>query len=210
MLWEEGHTTEISEIEVELLFNEFFGEWTHLLLAKPNLFLFSFQAKAVWQSGTEDQSLNTVFSAAWFWSRAQACHWQHSQSQQGDLVRRDRATHLPISQIVKGMRLTALEIKASYFIHKGKRWQSNHDKIFSLSALSICFRPALAELSGGGEEIPLPFDQFSLCPTAMILHWGANCGCHIFLGSCHLSIRNWPETKNSLCIDHRIDVIGSN
>lgn len=42
------------------------------------------------------------------------------------------------------------------------------------------------------------------------LHWGANCGCHLFLGSCHLSIRNWPETRNSLHIDHRIDVIGSN
>lgn len=90
------------------------------------------------------------------------------------------------------------------FIHKEKRWQSNHNKIFSLSALPSSFRP------GGGEEIPLPFDHFSLCPSAMTLHWGANCGCHLFLGSCHLSIRNWLETRNSLRIDHRIDVIGSN
>lgn len=99
VLWEEGHTTEISEVGAEYLFNEFFGKWKAFVASKtfpPPLFFFFFQAKAVQQSGTEGQSLNTVCCATWFWSRAQACDWQHSLSQQGDLVRGDRATFLSL------------------------------------------------------------------------------------------------------------------
>lgn len=99
------------------------------------------------QSGTEGQSLNTVCCATWFWSRAQACDWQHSLSQQGDVVRGDRATFL------------------SLFLKLWKVWDWQPWKNKS---------PVLFTEKKDGRTIIIQFSPTVLCPFVSGLLW-LNC-----------------------------------